>query len=119
MEITMKNTLSFVLLCLFMFAAGCSTGLKSQVLGKWEPQQEGLKGTGVLTEITANEIKTGRPTGSLSLTSPYRFVDGETIEAETTLLGKTIKNRYKVAITGDEMTWTDEKGSARKFKRTK
>jgi hypothetical protein len=112
----MTRILRIVPLCLLVLAAGCSSGLKGQLLGKWEPQE--LKGNAVVTEISDKDIKTGNATG-LSLTSPYRIVDGETIEVETSLFGKTMNNRYKVAITGDEMAWTDANGSTRKFKRLK
>jgi hypothetical protein len=111
----MRRELPFVLLILFVLAAGCSSGLKSQVLGKWEPQEEHLKGRGVVTEITAGEIKTSGPAGAV--VSPYRFVDGDIIETETLLLGQKFKHQYKVVLNGDEMTWTDEKGAAKKLKR--
>jgi hypothetical protein len=114
----MLRKVAFVLLGLLVFAAGCSSGLKSQVLGKWEPQEDSLKGKGVVTEITASEIKTSGPTGVV-VASPYRFVDGDTIETETSMLGKTFKSRYKVVISGDEMTWTDDKGATKKLKRIK
>jgi hypothetical protein len=35
------------------------------------------------------------------------------------MLGKTFKNRYKVVIRGDEMTWTDDKGATKKLQRIK
>ena len=108
----------FVLLGLLVLAAGCSSGLKSQVLGKWEPQEERLKGKGVVMEVTASEIKTSGPTG-VTVVSPYRFVDGDTIEIETAMLGKAFKHQYKVVINGDEMTWTDQEGASKKFKRIK
>lgn len=108
----------FVLLGLLVLATGCSSGLKSQVFGKWEPQEEGLKGKGVVTEITASEIKTRGPTG-IELASPYRFVGDDTIEAETSMFGKKFKHQYKVVINGDEMTWTEEKGPTKKLKRIK
>jgi hypothetical protein len=108
----------FVLLGLLVLAAGCSSRLKTQVLGKWEPQEEPLKGKGVVTEITASEIKTSGPTGA-QVVSPYRLVGGDTIETETSMLGKKFKHRYKVVINGDEMIWTDEKGATKKLKRIK
>jgi hypothetical protein len=114
----MLRNMGFVLLGLLVFAAGCSSGVKSQVLGKWEPQEESLKGKGVVVEITATEMKTTGPTG-VTLVSPYRFVDADTLETDTTMFGKTFKNRYKVVMNGDEMTWTDEKGTTKKLKRIK
>jgi len=33
------------------------------------------------------------------------------------MLGKTFKNKYKVAFTENGMTWTDEKGTVKRFKR--
>jgi hypothetical protein len=108
----------FLLLGLLVLATGCSSGLKSQILGKWEPQEEGLKGKGVVTEITASELKTRGPTG-VELASAYRFVGDDTIEAETTMFGKKFKNHYKVVVNGDEMTWTEDKGPAKKLKRIK
>jgi hypothetical protein len=114
----MRRKVTFVLLGLLVLAAGCSSGLKSQVLGKWEPQEDNLKGKGLVMEITASEIKTSGPTGAV-VVSPYRFVDGDTMETETSMLGKTFKNRYKVVISGDEMTWTDDKGATKKLKRIK
>jgi hypothetical protein len=107
-----------VLLFLVVLAAGCSSGgLKSQVQGKWEPQEEHLKGKGVVMEITGGEIKTSGPGGSLA--SPYRVTGGDTIETETELLGKKFTHQYKVVINGDDMTWTDEKGNTKKLKRIK
>ena len=107
-----------LLVLLLVLTAGCSSSLKSQVLGKWEPQEERLKGKGVVMEITASEIKTSGPIG-VDVVSPYRFVDGDTIETETSMLGQKFKHRYKVVINGDEMTWTDEKGATKKLKRIK
>jgi hypothetical protein len=107
-----------VLLGLLVLAAGCSSGLKSQVLGKWEPQEELLKGKGVVTEITATEMKTSGPTG-ITVASPYHFVGADTIETETSMLGQKFKHQYKVVINGDEMTWTDEEQNTKKFKRIK
>ena len=114
----MMRKMPFVLLGLLVLAAGCSTGLKSQILGKWEPQEEQLKGKGVVMEITSSEIKTTGPTG-MEVVSPYRIVGGDTIETETSMLGKKFNHKYKVAINGGEMTWTDEKGATKKFKRIK
>jgi hypothetical protein len=113
----MRNV-SYVLLSLLVLVAGCSSGLKGQITGKWEPQEDRLKGKGVVTEITANEIRTSGQ-GSVEIVSPYRFLDDATIESETTMFGKKFKNKYKVAINGDDMTWTDEKGVAKKFTRIK
>src|SRR4051794_37669904 len=87
-ETTIMRKQSFVLLGLLILAAGCSSGLKSQILGKWEPQEEGLKGKGVVMEITASEIRTSGPTGMV-VASPYRFVADNTIETETSMLGQT------------------------------
>lgn len=108
----------FVLLGLLVFAAGCSSGLKSEILGKWEPQEEGLKGKGVVSELTASEFKTRGPTG-IELVSPYRFVADDNVEVETTMFGKKFKHQYKVVVNGDEMTWTEEKGPTKKLKRIK
>ncbi len=110
----MRRELPCVLLSLL--AAGCSSGLKSQVLGKWEPQEGPLKGKGLVVEITAGEIKASGPTG-VDVVSPYRFVAGDTMETETSMFGQKFKHQYKVVITGDEMTWTDEKGAVKKLKR--
>jgi hypothetical protein len=118
LEKTMMRKVPFVLLGLLVLAAGCSSGLKSQMLGKWEPQEESLKGKGVVVQITASEIKTSGPSG-VDVVSPYHFVDGDTIETETSMLGQTFKHKYKVTINGDEMTWTDEKGATKKLKRIK
>jgi len=109
---------SFVLLCLLVLAAGYSSGLKSQVLGKWEPQEERLKGKGVVIEITASEIKTSGQNG-VEMASSYRFVGGDTIETETSMRGQKFEHQYKVVINGDKMTWTDEKGTTKKLKRIK
>jgi hypothetical protein len=85
------------------------------MLGKWRPKEEGQGQGNLVMEITDDQIKTSGPGGQLI--SPYRWLNDDTIETESTMFGKTFEHQYKVVIEGKQMTWTDEEGRVKRFER--
>ena len=51
------------------------------------------------------------------ITGKYRVLDEDNLEVEKTFQGKTEKEKFKLAVTREELKLTDPKGTVDKFKR--
>jgi uncharacterized protein (TIGR03066 family) len=90
---------------------------KDLIVGKWEVVSEGTS-KGVIVEYKADGTTTASKGEKVLPTGKYKFVEDDLMEFESKLAGNVIK--YRVKISKDEMTTTDEKTKAeRKFKRVK
>ena len=110
----------FVILVLCVAAHADKADLKKQIVAKWSVADEPT----IHVEYTTDgkvlfTATTDAGEDAPASTGSYKWVDAQSIEVTTTALGKTRTTRYKVAITGNTMTTTTDKGKVAKYTRTK
>jgi len=89
---------------------------KDLIIGKWEPA--GNQGQVPTIEFT-KDGKLKITIQQMTIEGTYKFLDDNNVEVEISFMGQTQKEKMKVECTKDEMTTTDSKNKAEKFKRVK
>jgi hypothetical protein len=102
-------TIIFALL-LCIFVAGCGKSSQKKIVGKWSPSSSGY----VVTFMENGEMLTSI-SGMPDRKEKYRFIDNETLEAETAQ-GEKVK--IKVSFSDNDNTMnTDLDGVKKTYKR--
>jgi hypothetical protein len=105
----MSRLIVSLLLVLALLAAASAGDAKPRdlILGKWESQDGVSKG--VVVEFKDNGTTTATFKGRVTSTGKYKFVEDDVLEFEATFLGagKKLISRFRIKITGDELTQTD------------
>ncbi len=88
------------------------------LVGRWESLDPQHKGTVEFTRDGKVRIVSQEPNGKeVKFGGSYSWTDKERVTVELTFMGTTFKQVLKVQCSRDELTTTDEKGVAEKFKR--
>jgi uncharacterized protein (TIGR03066 family) len=108
-------------MCLILLVAvwaplGAADKPKDLIVGKWEPVEN--KGQAPTIEFT-KDGKLKISIAQMTIEGTYKFLDDNNVEVEISFMGQTQKEKMKVECTKDEMTTTDSKNKAEKFKRVK
>jgi len=117
------RTLCVAAACALLLTAGSALRAadknKDLIVGKWEAERNGAK---IVVEFTKDgdmKMKVEKGGQTFDAAGKYKFIDDDNVELEMTAQGQTKKDKNKVAVTKDELTFTNAQGKEEKFKRVK